>query len=150
MFSLKSLAKKNVIQPANRFMNYRSVMMKGRTIVPQSSLLLNRFLSTTAAEQEEVNDPSTNKDHHAVVSTFDLFSIGVGPSSSHTVGPMRAAKIFITDLREHKVLDKVASLRVGKVLNSPLFFWLKIEFSPARAIFIAFLIYLLHLLFTEI
>lgn len=26
---------------------------------------------------------------HAVISTFDLFSIGVGPSSSHTVGPMR-------------------------------------------------------------
>ncbi|KAI8090444.1 L-serine ammonia-lyase [Thamnidium elegans] len=87
--------------------------MQGRTSVPQASLLLNRFHSTTAAEQEELNDPTaTNKDHHAVVSTFDLFSIGVGPSSSHTVGPMRAAKIFITDLREHKVLDKVASLRV--------------------------------------
>ncbi len=29
------------------------------------------------------------------VSVFDLFTIGIGPSSSHTVGPMRAAKIFI-------------------------------------------------------
>lgn len=29
------------------------------------------------------------RDGHAVISTFDLFSIGVGPSSSHTVGPMR-------------------------------------------------------------
>jgi hypothetical protein len=29
---------------------------------------------------------------HAVISAFDLFSIGVGPSSSHTVGPMRAGK----------------------------------------------------------
>ncbi|MBQ3358335.1 MAG: hypothetical protein IJG47_05485, partial [Microbacterium sp.] len=30
----------------------------------------------------------------AYVSAFDLFSIGVGPSSSHTVGPMRAALDF--------------------------------------------------------
>ena len=31
------------------------------------------------------------------ISVFDLFSIGIGPSSSHTVGPMRAAKQFLTD-----------------------------------------------------
>lgn len=30
------------------------------------------------------------------VSVFDLFTVGIGPSSSHTVGPMRAAKMFIT------------------------------------------------------
>jgi L-serine dehydratase len=34
------------------------------------------------------------------VSVFDLFSIGVGPSSSHTVGPMRAAKRFVEELGE--------------------------------------------------
>lgn len=49
---------------------------------------------------------------HAVVSVFDMFSIGIGPSSSHTVGPMRAAKIFMTDLREHNLLAKVNRLRV--------------------------------------
>ncbi|GAA5798529.1 L-serine ammonia-lyase [Helicostylum pulchrum] len=115
MFALRVLSRKNVTQPTARLLknSNRLFMMQGRTSVPQASLLLNRFHSTTAAEQEELNDATaTNKDHHAVVSTFDLFSIGVGPSSSHTVGPMRAAKIFITDLREHKVLDKVASLRV--------------------------------------
>jgi hypothetical protein len=37
--------------------------------------------------------PKTAK--HAVLSVFDMFSIGIGPSSSHTVGPMRAAKMFI-------------------------------------------------------
>jgi hypothetical protein len=75
--------------------------------------------STTTAEIEENNNPNPMpKDHHAVVSTFDLFSIGVGPSSSHTVGPMRAAKIFINDLKEHKVLDKVSSLRIGKAILS--------------------------------
>ncbi|KIY52904.1 L-serine ammonia-lyase [Fistulina hepatica ATCC 64428] len=46
---------------------------------------------------------------HAVISTFDLFSIGVGPSSSHTVGPMRAGKIFITDLKELELLEKAGS-----------------------------------------
>jgi hypothetical protein len=69
--------------------------------------------SSSATEQcKEKDDP--NAEHHAVVSTFDLFSIGVGPSSSHTVGPMRAAKFFIKDLKEHQLLDKVYSLRVGK------------------------------------
>ncbi|KAG0241050.1 hypothetical protein BGW41_006387 [Actinomortierella wolfii] len=58
------------------------------------------------------NTQSDEETKHAVVSTFDLFSIGIGPSSSHTVGPMRAAKIFITDLKDHHVLDKVASLRI--------------------------------------
>ncbi|KAL0091017.1 L-serine ammonia-lyase [Phycomyces blakesleeanus] len=64
----------------------------------------------TSAQTAPSTDPST--DHHAVVSTFDLFSIGVGPSSSHTVGPMRAAKIFINDLKDHKVLERVHTLRV--------------------------------------
>jgi L-serine dehydratase len=46
------------------------------------------------------------------VGVFDLFSIGIGPSSSHTVGPMRAAAVFAEELRDKHVLDKVASLRV--------------------------------------
>ncbi|KAJ2781955.1 hypothetical protein H4R18_002556 [Coemansia javaensis] len=49
---------------------------------------------------------------HAVVSTFDLFSIGVGPSSSHTVGPMRAGKIFVRDLVDHGILERVASIKI--------------------------------------
>ncbi|GAA1998874.1 L-serine ammonia-lyase, iron-sulfur-dependent, subunit alpha [Microbacterium pumilum] len=44
----------------------------------------------------------------AYVSAFELFSIGVGPSSSHTVGPMRAALDFATRLRETGALDQVA------------------------------------------
>ncbi len=35
------------------------------------------------------------------VSTFDLFSIGIGPSSSHTVGPMKAAKLFVEILKKN-------------------------------------------------
>ncbi|MDY0908644.1 L-serine ammonia-lyase, iron-sulfur-dependent, subunit alpha [Microbacterium sp. CFBP9034] len=43
----------------------------------------------------------------AYVSAFELFSIGVGPSSSHTVGPMRAALDFVARLREAGLLDRV-------------------------------------------
>lgn len=52
------------------------------------------------------------QNEHAVISTFDLFSIGVGPSSSHTVGPMRAGKIFINDLIEMGLLDKVKTVKI--------------------------------------
>ncbi|HEY2345501.1 MAG TPA: L-serine ammonia-lyase [Xanthomonadaceae bacterium] len=46
------------------------------------------------------------------VSTFDLFKIGIGPSSSHTVGPMRAAVRFVTRwLLEAGNLDRVARVR---------------------------------------
>ena len=47
------------------------------------------------------------------VSIFDLFKIGIGPSSSHTVGPMRAAGIFIQRLEQAGCLQKVARLKVG-------------------------------------
>ena len=47
------------------------------------------------------------------VSVFDLFKIGIGPSSSHTVGPMRAASRFAERwLQEKGVLDRVARVRV--------------------------------------
>ncbi|KAI9322977.1 serine dehydratase beta chain-domain-containing protein [Obelidium mucronatum] len=48
----------------------------------------------------------------AVVSIFDMFSIGVGPSSSHTVGPMRAARIFVKEASGHGLLDEINQLRV--------------------------------------
>ncbi|WP_024366545.1 L-serine ammonia-lyase [Arthrobacter sp. TB 26] len=46
------------------------------------------------------------------VGVFDLFSIGIGPSSSHTVGPMRAAAVFAEELKTSGVLDGVTGLRV--------------------------------------
>jgi hypothetical protein len=77
-------------------------------------------LSTAAAATEFAEYPAgidPTADHHAVVSTFDLFSIGVGPSSSHTVGPMRAAKIFVSDLKKHNILKRVHTLRVGRTTD---------------------------------
>lgn len=46
------------------------------------------------------------------ISVFNLFSIGVGPSSSHTVGPMRAAKQFVDHLVKKNLLARTARLLV--------------------------------------
>lgn len=43
-------------------------------------------------------------------SLFEIFAIGIGPSSSHTVGPMKAAKRFIDNLKEQNKLSKLAHL----------------------------------------
>ncbi|MEV0278620.1 L-serine ammonia-lyase [Streptomyces sp. NPDC050610] len=45
------------------------------------------------------------------ISVFDLFSIGIGPSSSHTVGPMRAARMFARRLKNEGVLAHTTSVR---------------------------------------
>ena len=45
------------------------------------------------------------------VSVFDLFKIGIGPSSSHTVGPMKAARLFALRLKDDGLLPKVAAVR---------------------------------------
>ena len=46
------------------------------------------------------------------ISVFDLFSIGIGPSSSHTVGPMRAAQKFALGLREDGLLGEVTKVKI--------------------------------------
>lgn len=46
------------------------------------------------------------------ISVFDLFKIGIGPSSSHTVGPMRAAALFVQGLRERGWLEQVRRVEV--------------------------------------
>ncbi|MCU1741257.1 MULTISPECIES: L-serine ammonia-lyase [Pseudomonas] len=46
------------------------------------------------------------------ISVFDLFKIGIGPSSSHTVGPMRAAALFVQGLRERGELAQVTRVEV--------------------------------------
>ncbi|KFA62568.1 hypothetical protein S40285_05820 [Stachybotrys chlorohalonatus IBT 40285] len=78
-----------------------------------------RYSSTDAFEGDDAKQDSqtgtySEADHeHAVISTFDLFSIGIGPSSSHTVGPMRAGNIFVADLVEADLLHKVHKIRIS-------------------------------------
>jgi len=45
------------------------------------------------------------------LSVFDIFKIGIGPSSSHTVGPMRAAAFLLVKLKQHGLFDRVARIR---------------------------------------
>lgn len=45
------------------------------------------------------------------ISTFDLFKIGIGPSSSHTVGPMKASALFVGDLLAHPLAAQVSRVR---------------------------------------
>src|SRR5579871_2196421 len=47
------------------------------------------------------------------LSVFDLFTIGIGPSSSHTVGPMRAARRFAAALEREQKLASTAGLGVA-------------------------------------
>ena len=45
-----------------------------------------------------------------MISVFELFKIGVGPSSSHTVGPMKAAAAFAAGLVERGAIERVATV----------------------------------------
>lgn len=47
------------------------------------------------------------------ISVFDIFKIGVGPSSSHTLGPWRAGQLFVELLKSSANLDKVTSVKVN-------------------------------------
>jgi len=49
---------------------------------------------------------------HEAISVFDMFKIGVGPSSSHTLGPWRAANMFVQSLENKNVLQYVQNLEV--------------------------------------
>jgi L-serine dehydratase len=46
------------------------------------------------------------------ISTFDIFKIGVGPSSSHTMGPWRAAQRFLVKCREQGIFDRIRRIKV--------------------------------------
>jgi len=46
------------------------------------------------------------------ISVFDLFKVGIGPSSSHTTGPMKAARMFAESLRADALLDRVTRVEV--------------------------------------
>jgi L-serine dehydratase len=49
---------------------------------------------------------------HEAISVFDMFKIGVGPSSSHTLGPWRAAQQFTQSLQQHNLLSTVKNIEV--------------------------------------
>ncbi|HNM24050.1 MAG TPA: serine dehydratase beta chain, partial [Saprospiraceae bacterium] len=46
------------------------------------------------------------------ISVFDIFKIGIGPSSSHTMGPWRAAQRFVREIAEKGRLNDLAEVQV--------------------------------------
>ena len=79
--------------------------------------------STVAAATDGAAHPSPGRvagwhtGRAMAISSFDLFSVGIGPSSSHTVGPMRAAHTFVSGLRDDGLLDRVGRVR-GELFGS--------------------------------
>ena len=55
--------------------------------------------------------PTPTADHEAL-SVFDMLKIGVGPSSSHTLGPWRAVQRWLRELEDEPGLDHVARIQV--------------------------------------
>jgi L-serine dehydratase len=49
---------------------------------------------------------------HEAISVFDMFKIGIGPSSSHTLGPWRAAQQFTASLQQKNILQQVKTVEV--------------------------------------
>lgn len=59
-----------------------------------------------------MNERTASADHVGPISVFDMLKVGVGPSSSHTLGPWRAALHFVERLRNDYCLDTTVSIRV--------------------------------------
>ncbi|MEO7962223.1 MAG: L-serine ammonia-lyase [Ginsengibacter sp.] len=49
---------------------------------------------------------------HEAISVFDMFKIGIGPSSSHTLGPWKAANLFLDSLQNQNLLSEILGLEV--------------------------------------
>ncbi len=71
----------------------------------------SRHREVVAFTAEDAGDPATAHNHCVAVSVFDIFKIGIGPSSSHTVGPMRAAQRFVSDLGRQSGFGEVTRVR---------------------------------------
>ena len=52
-----------------------------------------------------------------MISIFDMFKVGIGPSSSHTVGPMRAGWMFVSALSKRGILSRTARLRISQPVS---------------------------------
>jgi L-serine dehydratase len=59
-----------------------------------------------------LNSNCRMQDEIVLISTFDMFKIGIGPSSSHTVGPMKAACEFVAELWSRGLTDQIRGITV--------------------------------------
>ena len=75
---------------------------------------LGRWLLDAHRRVHGAGDPLmtlTTEPYSMALSALDMFSVGIGPSSSHTVGPMRAAALFVDRLRRPGLLDEVVRVQ---------------------------------------
>src|SRR4051812_2137474 len=85
---------------------------KSRAFAPGARASSSRTKGVPAC-QKDARGPSRGTSGECVLvsSVFDLFKIGVGPSSSHTMGPMTAAYRFVETLTQKGVLDRAARVQ---------------------------------------
>jgi len=85
---------------------------------PRTAPAERGFRRTGPAQTADVADPASADIASAMgpdlppLSVFDLFTVGIGPSSSHTVGPMRAAAAFSAELLAADLVERTTALRV--------------------------------------
>lgn len=65
-----------------------------------------------ASRAEQASFTKKKRLAYEAISVFDMLKIGVGPSSSHTLGPWRAALLFLESLQKRELLTQVAELSV--------------------------------------
>ncbi|PWZ03033.1 hypothetical protein BCV70DRAFT_214510 [Testicularia cyperi] len=114
----RSLAARSLQYGAQQHSTTRGLLSVAHSARRPSALRSAGFHSSSrSASIVKASEPpattESSETEHAVISTFDLFSIGIGPSSSHTVGPMRAGVIFVSDLADMGLLDRVHTLKVN-------------------------------------
>lgn len=91
--SFKMLALRANVRQATVLSSYllRSARLVNQGLATLGAQINSRRYSLATNVLKKESPPASTS---AVISAFSLFSIGVGPSSSHTVGPMRAARKF--------------------------------------------------------
>jgi L-serine dehydratase len=90
----------------------RSLLKRAKnTARLQSEISLDARQSATQPVSATIVRSGTENRHRKMTSLFDLYKIGIGPSSSHTMGPMRAAFRFVQGLAEAKLLSPIGRVQ---------------------------------------
>lgn len=108
-------ARATLIESVERRTTLTSAYRSRASSYPAPSLHTSRPhpSSVTTSTQVPTTTTEASETEHAVISTFDLFSVGIGPSSSHTVGPMRAGVIFVSHLADMNLLSRVHTIKIN-------------------------------------
>jgi len=90
-------------------------MIYSRRILP----LGRRGFDCHAATAAYHRLPGRRRFKRMSLSVFDIFKIGIGPSSSHTMGPMNAARSFVLSLAARDLLDRTSQVSRSSTVHWP-------------------------------